>query len=139
MGALAEVKQEWRLFRDDTAGERFSNHRKRMEHRPRGHSLIAVGVGVVLIVAGIVMLFTPGPGSVAIVFGFALIASHSKRMSGVMDRAEPKLRELAHRISRKWKAAPRGAKLCVMLGAAALAGAGLLFTWRFVVAAYLLA
>jgi uncharacterized membrane protein HdeD (DUF308 family) len=139
MSPLAEVKQEWRLFRDDTPGERFSNHRKRMERKPRGHSLIAVGLGVVLIIAGVVMLFTPGPGSVAILFGFALIASHSKKLSGVMDRAEPKLRELAHQLERKWKALPRPRKLGLLLGVAALAAAGLLFMWRFVVSAYLLA
>jgi len=138
MSALAEVKQEWKLFKDDRPGERFCNHRRRMQHKPRGHSLIALALGILLVAGGVVLLFMPGPGSVLIVFGMALIASHSKKLSALMDRTEPRLRHLAHRTVRWWKALPRGVKLLFIVAAASLVAAALLFMWKFVVAAYLL-
>jgi len=138
MGVLAEAKHEWKLFREDRPGERFSNHRQRMRDRPRGHSVIAVGAGAMLVVTGSVLLFIPGPGSPLIVFGFGLIASHSKRMSALLDRAEPKLRRAARKTKRTWDALPKRSKLGMIVGAASLGAASLLFMWKFVVAAYLL-
>ncbi|HEY5951747.1 MAG TPA: PGPGW domain-containing protein [Kofleriaceae bacterium] len=138
MGALAEVKQEWKHFRDDEPGERFCNHRKRMMHKPRGHSMIALGVGLVLLAGGVVLLFMPGPGLPLIVFGLALVGSHSKRLSGLLDRTEPKLRRLGHRSVRKWKSMPGRVKLGLILALAALAAAASLAMWKYVVAAYLL-
>ena len=138
MGAIAEVKQEWKHFKDDPPGERFSNHRRRMQRKPRGHSLIALLLGILLVAGGVVLLFIPGPGSVLIVFGFALIASHSKKLSALMDRMEPKLRAFGHRTVRRWKAMPRQKKVILIAAVAAFAAAGLLFMWRFVVSAYLL-
>src|SRR5262245_13074391 len=85
-GLLAEVKQEWKRFRDDRPGERFANHRERMKDKPRGHSLLALLFGVALVGGGVVLLFVPGPGSLLIVFGVALIASHSRRLSHLLDR-----------------------------------------------------
>src|SRR5262245_53526438 len=109
-----------------------------MKHRPRSHSLLAAIVGVLLRAAGGVLLFIPGPGRLLVVFGLALIASHSRRLSRLLDRAEPWLRSLARRVKRRWGAMPGRAKLGVVIGMAAFASAGLLCMWRFVVAAYLL-
>ena len=103
MGAFAEVKREWRHFRDDEPGERFCNHRERMKHKPRSHSLIALVVGIVLLAAGVVLLFIPGPGSLFIVFGLAMVASHSERLASRLDRAEPRVRAWFRRLERKLK------------------------------------
>jgi hypothetical protein len=138
MGALAEVKQEWKSFKDDEPGERFRNHRERMKEKPRGHSVVALAIGVLLVAGGVVLLFIPGPGSLLIVFGVALIASHSKTLSAKMDRAEPKLRELGRRGKRRWQAMPGRAKLGMILALGLLAVAAGLGMWKYVVAAYLL-
>ena len=46
MGALAEVKTEWKLFKHDEPGARFRNHRERMKEKPRGHSVVAIAIGI---------------------------------------------------------------------------------------------
>ena len=136
--ALANMRNEWHQFRSDPPGERFRNHRERMKQRSRKHSLVAVLIGVVLLVAGFAFLFIPGPGLPLIVFGLGLIASHWKRLADLLDRTEPRLRRAGHGVRHQWKAMPGHAKLSVMLGLAALAGALALAIWRFVVAARLL-
>ena len=138
MGAFAEVKREWKLFKDDHPGERFRHHRERMQHKPRGHSILMLAVGIVLVAGGIVLLFIPGPGSVLIVFGLGLIASHSTRLSDLMDRGEPALRRFGHRVVHRWKGMPGAAKLSVITSIALLGFALCLCMWKFVVSAYLL-
>ena len=138
MGALAEAKQEWKLFRDDRPGERFGNHRVRMKQKSRAHSIAAVATGVVLVNGGVVMLFTPGPGAVAILFGLALIGSHSSRLSALLDRGEPWARQVAHRTKRKWRTMSGQARVGVLVGLALVGVALLMAMWRFVISAYLL-
>lgn len=138
MAAVAEMKHEWKLFKEDEPGHRFINHRDRMRKRSRTLNVVGLVVGIALIAAGIVFCFLPGPGLIPLVFGFALVAARWKRMAKLMDRAEPKVRSFGHRQRRHWEGLPGSAKLSVMLGLAALAVAGLLFMWRFVVSAYLL-
>jgi ferric-dicitrate binding protein FerR (iron transport regulator) len=138
MGALAEVKQEWQHFKDDAPGERFRKHRDRMKQKSKKHSAVAIGLGVLLLAGGVVLLFMPGPGLLFIVFGVALVGSHSKKLSDLMDRSEPKLRRAGRRTKHRWEALPGRAKLGVIIGMASLAAAACLFMWKFVVSAYLL-
>ena len=138
MGALGEVKQEWKHFKHDPPGERFRNHRDRMKDKPKRHSAIAIGFGVLLLAGGVVLLFMPGPGLLFIVFGLALVGSHSKRLSELMDRSEPRLRRLGRRTKHRWQALPGRAKLGVIIGLASFAAAACLFMYEFVVSAYLL-
>ena len=138
MGHLADVKVEWQHFRHDPPGERFRNHRDRMKRRSKKHAAAAVCVGVLLLAGGVVLLFMPGPGLLLIVFGLALIASHSRRLADVLDRVEPKLHRAAHRTKDHWQALPGRAKLGVILALAMLAAAACLSMWEFVVSAYVL-
>jgi uncharacterized membrane protein YbaN (DUF454 family) len=137
MGALAEVKREWSLFRHDPPGQRFSNHRIRMRLRPRSHSVVAMVIGFVFMAAGVVMLFIPGPGTLFILFGFALVASHSKRLAALFDRTEPKLRRLGHRIAHRWKGLPGRARAGLLTLIGTVAAIGMLATWKLVVSGYL--
>jgi len=132
--ALAVWKREWQQFRHDEPGERFRNHRTRMKKRSRWHMAVAVVLGIVLLAAGVVLLFIPGPGIPLIIFGVALLGSHSKRLSTLMDRAEPALRRRAHRTLIHWKRLPAGAKAGVTLGGLMLVAAAGLGAWHFVVA-----
>jgi hypothetical protein len=132
MGALADAKHEWRHFSTDAPGTRFVNHRERMRGRSRWHSVLASGLGLVLLATGFVLLFMPGPGLVLIGFGVALFASHSHRLAMQLDRAEPWIRHLAHRMKGRWRGLPGHAKLGVLLGMAAFTAAGTLAMWMFV-------
>lgn len=135
---LADVRHEWRLFRHDTPGERFSNHRERAQKKSRRHAAVTIALGVLLLTAGFVLLFIPGPGLPLIVFGLALVATHSKRLSELLDRAEPALRRFGHRIATGWKALPRVSKGAIVASGTLLVSVFLLATWKWVVAAYIL-
>lgn len=135
---LAEVKEEWRHFRDDSPGERFRNHRERMQKKSRKHAAVALALGVLLLVGGIVLLFFPGPGTPLIIFGLALIASHSEKLSNVLDRTEPRVRERGHELERWWEALSRMQRASIIVIAVAIATAGLMAIWKWVVAAYVL-
>lgn len=138
MGHVAEMKEEWHLFKEDEPGQRFSNHRERMNKRSKALNVAGLVLGIALLAAGVVFCFLPGPGTVLIVFGLALVGARWARMARLMDRTEPKLRHFFHRGKRRWHAMSGKAKLSVMLGLAAIAAAACLFLWRFVVSAYLL-
>ena len=98
METLAGVKREWKQVFADPPGERFANHRERMKKRSRWHSATALGAGGVVSAAGVVLLVIPGPGTMFIVAGLGLIASHSERLAGWLDRTEPRLRGWLQRV-----------------------------------------
>lgn len=138
MGAVHVAKHEWRHFKHDRPGHRFRNHHRRMKQRPKRYSVVAVIVGVVLIAGGVVLLFVPGPGSIVIAFGLALLASQSRRLAHRMDRAEPALRRAGKRIAHWWTTMGKGGKVGVIATGAVAAAIAMLAMWKFVVAAYLL-
>ncbi len=135
---LVDLREEWHRFRHDKPGERFRNHNLRAHKKSRMHACVTVALGVLLLAGGVVLLFMPGPGIPLIIFGVALVAAHSKKMSRALDRAEPKLRKRGHKIELHWKALPRLQKAAVITGGILLASAGLLAMWDWVVSAYLL-
>lgn len=134
--SLADMKQEWQQFRHDLPGERFRNHRIRMRRKSRRHAAVTTALGVLLLAAGVVLLFMPGPGLVLIVFGLALVATHSSRLSAQLDRAEPWVREGAHEVARRWRRMTRMAKAAVVSGGLVIVTAFLLGMWRWVISAY---
>src|SRR4051794_35286627 len=100
MGELAEMKHEWKLFKHDEPGQRFTHHRERMLQRSKMLNVIGLIAGIALIAAGVLFCFLPGPGSVLIVFGLALVGARWARMANLMDRVEPKLRHFFHHQKR---------------------------------------
>lgn len=136
--AFAEIKQEWKLFKHDAPGYRFCHHRDRMLRRSKALNIAGLILGIALIAGGVVFCFLPGPGTVLMVFGFALVGARWARMARLMDRAEPWVRRFFHHQQRRWNAMSGSAKVTVMLGLAAMAAAACLFMWRFVVSAYLI-
>lgn len=122
MAIAVEMKREWRRFKDDQPGERFENHRRRMEHAPRWQHVLRGLAGLALVVVGIVFCFLPGPGLLGVVFGLALLAGMSRWLSRMLDRAEPRIRDGLHRTNEWWHELPtRGQALLV--GTAALVAA----------------
>ncbi len=136
--AVAELKQEWRDFKHDRPGQRFCNHRQRMQKKSRAHSIVAGALGVLLVAAGVVFLFIPGPGLPLIVFGLALVATHSDRLSRDLDRFEPWLRHTGRRLAHQWRVMSRLRKTLLISACAIGMSAFLIGTWKWVVAAYVL-
>ena len=122
MAALAQMKREWRLFKRDEPGMRFRNQRRRMRNGSRSVMIAQVILGVLLVSGGVLLLFIPGPGLLFIVFGLALIAGLSRKLAGLMDRTEPKVRRWGHAAKQWWSQLPLIAK--VGLGVVAGTGAG---------------
>jgi hypothetical protein len=134
--ALAHVKQEWESFKHDPPGSRFSRHRERVRHRPRKHAVLALSIGILLEAVGFVLLFIPGPGLLAILFGLGLIASHSSRLASLLDRIEVRARRFGRHIRARWLALSGASKIGLLLGIGAVIGAVMMVMWKFVVATY---
>jgi hypothetical protein len=85
------LSHAWHSFRDGRPGRRFVEEHDRVERKPVAR-VAAAALGIVLIAAGIVMLFIPGPGILAILFGLALVATTWRRLARWLDLAEVRLR-----------------------------------------------
>jgi hypothetical protein len=96
------LKAEWHRFRADAPGERFHNHYERALDASRAKRLVQLVIGIVLIAAGVVMCFIPGPGLLVLVFGFALLSGMSRAIARVLDRIELAIRGLGRRLKRRW-------------------------------------
>lgn len=122
-----QIREEWHCLKEDPPGKRFSNHRERMSrHSP----VIAVGlalIGITFVAAGVVMLVMPGPGLLAIVAGFALLCGLSRKLAGLMDRAEPPIRRWGHAAHEAWKRQSTPVK-AVLVAALVAIGAALAYT-----------
>ena len=94
-----KLKEQWHQLRNAPAGKRF---RLRYERRARERKtwwtrILWSGLAVVLIAAGIVALPLPGPGTVVIALGLALLAQESLVVARFCDRAELAIRKLLHK------------------------------------------
>lgn len=59
-------------------------------------TIVVTVLGAVLVVAGVVMLVTPGPGLVAIAAGLAVLATEFDWARDLRDRARHRLRGIRH-------------------------------------------
>ena len=105
---LERIRQEWRKFAAEPAGSRFERHyeRKRADDRTLAGRVTWICAGVFFVLAGIVMLFTPGPGLLALGFGVTCFAQESRRVARSCDRNEMRLRRLWER----WRSRGPGRK-----------------------------
>ena len=98
---LERIKREWKVFAAEPPGARFERHyeRKRRQESTLVGRASWIAAGVFFVLAGIVMLFTPGPGLLAIGFGITCLSQESRRLARSCDRAEIRVR----RAWRKWR------------------------------------
>ena len=83
---------------DGTPGRRFSDRYAHARHRrSRLAAALVVAGGIVLVVVGSLMFFTPGPGALLALLGAALIAGESASVARALDRLELALRALLRR------------------------------------------
>jgi Putative transmembrane protein (PGPGW) len=134
MAALAEMKHEWRLLKHDRPGERFDNHRRRMDKGPTWKKVLRGVAGFALVAVGIVFCILPGPGTVGIVLGLALLAGMSRTIARLMDRVEPKLRRVARRAVRFWRTLSTPARITLIGAGVTVVGFAGFVVWRHWVA-----
>lgn len=81
------LRTHFRAFLAARSGTRFRRQYQRRQARPHLlRTILAVIGGVALILVGIVMLVTPGPGLLVFAIGAALIAGESLIVARLLDR-----------------------------------------------------
>jgi uncharacterized protein (TIGR02611 family) len=113
--------RRWHRLRLSRPGRRFQERHDRHRSDDRRRRLAAVAAGVLLIIGGLVLMPLPGPGSLIVVIGLALLAGVSRRAARLLDRGELRLRRGLRWAGRRWKRAPPAARIA----AGALIAAGI--------------
>ena len=124
------MKQEWRRLKHDRPGERFENHRRRVQEKPKAHRVVLAIAGCALIAVGIVFCVLPGPGTLGIVMGLALLGGMSKTIARLMDRTEPKLRRGLHRANAFWHHLSQPKKALLITLTTIVVAMGVVVVWR---------
>lgn len=105
---FAHAHQDWEAFKASPPGRRFQDMHKRREEEGGKSSTVRriflLGVGLVLTAAGIFFLFFPGPGTVTLFIGIALIAGQSLFVARCVDRLEVLLRPTYLWLRGRWRA-----------------------------------
>ena len=96
---FSRLRQEWRLFIQARPGSRFVllHERKRSGEPSLARRFFWWSSGVLLILVGLVMLVTPGPGLLSIAFGLGCLAQESLPVARKCDGLELRLRAAWHR------------------------------------------
>ncbi len=121
------LKEQWQELKEGDPGKRFQEHycRRQEGGRSRLRKPLFIGAGVLIIAAGIFFLPAPGPGSLILIIGVALIAQESRLAARALDWTEVKVRPVAEWGIRTWKhASPAVKALIILLAAVAAAAAG---------------
>jgi uncharacterized protein (TIGR02611 family) len=99
------LKHEWQLLMKSPPGRRFIDryHRRRHQQSTKVGRALSIFLGAVFLTAGLVMLFVPGPGTLALLVGVALLAEQSQWMARALDWLELKIRPAAQWLMRVWR------------------------------------
>jgi hypothetical protein len=90
---LESIKQDWKSFKNAPPGERFKTEHERIDRYPGWQRAVRAVAGILITLAGVVFLFIPGPGTLVMSFGVALLSGFWKPLARFMDRMEPRIRE----------------------------------------------
>jgi Putative transmembrane protein (PGPGW) len=127
----AKAKELWKTFEKAPPGERFVRLR-RAQNEIGGWTGIALALlGAVLVAAGVVFLFVPGPGTVLIAFGAALLAPRSLWLANRLDDLEVLLRRLALKAVRFWRSASIPVRAAVILAGTTIAAGAAYASYAF--------
>lgn len=103
----AHHQSHWQEFLRSRPGRRFQEAHARHQEgggRPQGvWRWLLVGLGGVLMVAGVVLLAFPGPGLLVALVGVGLIAREFLGVAKAMDKVELWVRPFFMRARRWWR------------------------------------
>jgi hypothetical protein len=100
-----KFKQTWRRLKAGKPGQRFQQEFTRRHRAGRSaiqKALLVIG-GLLLMAAGFLLLFIPGPGLVFLCAGGFLIAQQSLVAARALDWCEVRLRKLLAWSLRAWR------------------------------------
>lgn len=129
------MKQQWRDFKKREPGKRFQeiheNRRKGEKDKSPVMRHVRMAAGVLLTLVGVFMLPMPGPGTIVLVLGLAVMAGESVTVAKFLDWLELRLRAVYQSLKKAWeKWSPVQRWSAVSAAALALGGtAGLLLYW----------
>jgi len=101
---LQKVRARWRQLTAFPPGKRFQKLHEQQRGAPAWVKPALIVAAVVLLAAGVVLLFIPGPAFVFLAFAGALLAVTSARVARALDRGEVGARRLGRRAKRRWRA-----------------------------------
>jgi hypothetical protein len=128
-----KFKQAWRRLKAGKPGQRFQQEFRRRHsagRSPLQKTLLTVG-GLLLMAAGFLLLFIPGPGLLFLFAGGFLIAQQSLVAARVLDWSEVRLRKLLAWSLRAWRRSSTALKLMFVVVAMVVLGALGLGIFRF--------
>jgi uncharacterized protein (TIGR02611 family) len=128
------VRTSWRRLRAAPAGERFIRQYRAHQagHRRAWTRPLTLGFGALVVAVGLVALPAPGPGTLVVALGAALLARESETVARLLDRIELWATPRARRIRAAWRGLPGFGKGAIIAGVAAvavLAVVGVYFFW----------
>jgi hypothetical protein len=89
------LKKSWRELAEGKPGKRFqSRYEKKKDSGRNGGRTLKLVAAVLLIIVGVVLLVIPGPGTVFIALGAALLAEESATVARGLDWTEVRIRRL---------------------------------------------
>ena len=128
-----KFKQTWRRLKAAKPGQRFQQEFRRRHgagRSPIQKVLLIVG-GLLLMAAGFLLLFIPGPGLVFLFVGGFLIAQQSLVAARVLDWSEIRLRKLLAWSLRAWRRSSTTLKALLVVVAVVVLGAVGLGVFKF--------
>ena len=127
---FSSLKKEWRELWKGRPGHRFQDRykryqRKSVDDQPWPRRFLQPAAAILLLLAGVILCFIPGPGLPLVLAGAALLANRSRTVARAMDWTESKLWKVVLPALAWWRHASIPARNAVMvLGAVVIAGAG---------------
>lgn len=121
---FAHVQQDWEAFKASPPGRRFQDvHKRRAQERGKAGTMrriLLLGLGLILTAVGTFFLFVPGPGTLILFIGIALIAGQSLLVARCVDRLEVLLRPTFLWLRGRWRALTKTQRLVLSAGATLL-------------------
>lgn len=102
---LEALKKRWRSFKSSAPGKRFQlvYHERQKRRDEPWKKWVAAGLGGILCLTGLFLLPAPGPGSLVLIGGLALIAGESLVTARFLDWSEVRLRKLVRWAMKRWR------------------------------------
>lgn len=104
------------VVRDGDPGRRFREWNLFLVHVSPGLRAVQALLGIVVASAGLFMLVFPGPGLVALAFGFAFVGGQSRLGALALDWVEFRSRHRWRRLRAWWSRQHRVTHLAAVLG-----------------------
>jgi hypothetical protein len=119
------LRKSWDRFARAEPGHRFENqYRRALRRRSPARTIGRICLGVVLTAGGVFLWFVPGPGWLFVLFGVAMFASESQRLSKFLDAAELAVRARARQLRRRWRSGSPAFKAGVVAALLLICGLG---------------